>query len=408
MVNTVLKVMREVLYFLMVMVVLVGCDSKESSEQLAYLNKKSDISNIVTVPENFYSLNVTLSRSQENKSAKIEDLITKLVRSKQFNGSVLVSENGNIIYHNSLGFSDWKKKVPLTDSSSFHLASVSKQFTAMGILMLSEQKKLSLDDDIRIYLPELPYTDIKIRNLLNHTSGVPNILNYLPNFYCYWDSCEIARNNDLVYIYKNFQPSIQFKPGNRFSYNNSNYVLLAEIIERVSGQSYESFIENRIFKVLGMHNSHVYNIHDEGKIRNRVRIYGPYRGGHSADENDLRNGMVGEKGIYASAVDLFKWDRALAKNILVADTTLQKAFDYSFLNNGRRINYGLGWRKVKNEPDIVYHFGHWRGANTCIIRFIKDNNCIIILNNTSSRRVKYLAQQIISILYEDKGFAPEF
>lgn len=400
--------MRKLLYLLLVTFIFGGCDSKGPQGQLSFLNKKSDISNNVKIVENYYSLNVNLSQSQKTKSAKIGDLVQKLGRSKQFNGCVLVSEEGKIIYDNFYGFSDWRKKTPLSDSASFHLASVSKQFTAMGIMMLSEEKKISFDDDIQKYLPEIPYKDIKIRNLLNHSSGVPNILNYLPNFFCYWDSCEIAKNKDLIYIYKNFHPPIQFRPGSRFSYNNSNYVLLAEIIERVSKQSYESFIENRIFNALGMKNSHVYNINNEGKIRNRVRIYGPYRGGHSSDENDLRNGMVGEKGIYSSAIDLFKWDRALAKNVLVADSTIKKAFDYSVLTNGKRINYGFGWRKVKNEPDIVYHFGHWRGANTCIIRFTKDNNCIIILNNTSSRRVKYLAQQIISILYQDRGFEPEF
>ncbi|MFN3403050.1 MAG: serine hydrolase domain-containing protein [Cytophagaceae bacterium] len=339
----------------------------------------------------------TLDESALTKASKIDKLCNSLVNSKQFNGCVLISENNKIIYKNCKGYSDFKNKIELTDSSAFHLASVSKQFTAMAIMLLYEEGKLSYDDDVQKWLPELPYEGITVRHLLLHTSGVPNILNYVPYYITFWDSCEMARNHDLVEIYKNKKPRRQGKPGSRFSYNNSGYVLLALIVERISGMSFKEFVEQRIFTPLQMTHSFVIDV--EKEAANKVKCYGPYRrGGYAPDDNDVRNGFTGEKGIYCSAIDLYKWDQALTNHRLVKKETLEEAFSNGRLSNGKEIPYGFGWRKSRKNKNLIYHFGHWRGAKTCIIRFPEQNNCIIILNNTSSSRIKSLAMSIAKVL----------
>jgi CubicO group peptidase (beta-lactamase class C family) len=198
-----------------------------------------------------YDLAVSQDSIHRIKAKKIEDLFNRLHKNKQFNGAVLVAEDGKIIYSDAKGYANFSTKKELTVHSSFHLASVSKQFTAMAIMMLQEEGKLNYDDDVQKYLPDLPYQGITIRHLLNHTSGVPNILNYIPHFITFWDSCAVAQNCDLPFMLKRNRPSVQFKPGQRFSYNNTGYVLLALIVENVSKTPFNEFVEKEYLKDLG-------------------------------------------------------------------------------------------------------------------------------------------------------------
>jgi CubicO group peptidase (beta-lactamase class C family) len=334
-----------------------------------------------------------------HKALLIKDLLKK--NFKDFNGAVLVSEKGRIIFDTAIGFSDFKTKTRLSLHSSFHLASVSKQFTAMGIMILQEEGKLNYDDPVYKFIPELPYKEITIRQLLNHTSGLPNITNYLPHFLTFWDSCEIAGNNDIIYALNKYKPPLLSKPGTRFSYNNTGYILLGSIVEKVSGIPFDKFITQRIFKPLQMNDSRVYSMINNCEVPNRVYGFSHYRGGHSPDENDIRNGLTGEKGVYSSVIDLYKWDQALYTDVLVSQNTIKKAFDFGKVKSGRKINYGFGWRKDKMNGDIVYHFGHWRGFKACIIRFTKEKNLIVILNNTGNRRLRQMALSITRILSKD-------
>lgn len=382
--------------------VLLSCDEpkKEGAE------KKIQIE-VDSTGKIVYDLDISQDSIHKIKAEKIEELFSKLYKKKQFNGSILVAEDGKIIYGGAKGYANFALKKELSIHSSFHLASVSKQFTAMAIMMLQEKGKLKYEDDVTKYLPNLPYEGITIRHLLTHTSGVPNILNYIPHFMNYWDSCEVARNCDVPVMLKNNTPSMQFKPGKRFSYNNTGYVLLALIVERVADMPFNEFVEKKIFKPLQMNDSKVYSVVKEPEIANRVYGYGQYRSVYNLDEDDIRNGLVGEKGVYSSVMDLYKWDQALYTNVLVKDSTLKEAFEYGELNNGKRIYYGFGWRKTKEHEQIVYHFGHWRGFKTCIIRFVDDKKLIVILNNTGSRRLKSLSRELIKILYSDQEDAPK-
>jgi CubicO group peptidase (beta-lactamase class C family) len=354
-----------------------------------------------------YDTTVSKDPVDQRKAEKINELFTKLAKNKQFNGAILVADEGKIIYADAKGYANFAAKKELSIHSSFHLASVSKQFTAMAIMMLKEKGKLNYDEDVRKYLPNLPYEGITVRHLLNHTSGVPNIMNYIPYFMKFWDSCEVARNCDIPYMFNKNKPRVSFKPGQRFSYNNTGYVLLALIVENVSKVPYNEFVEKNIFEPLDMQDSKVYTIVKEPHIRNRVYGYGQYRSYYNLDEDDVRNGLMGEKGVYSSVIDLYKWDQALYTDVLVKQETLQEAFEYGIINSGKKINYGFGWRKAKNDENIVYHFGHWRGFKTCIIRFLDEKKLIVILNNTGSRRIKSLSQELIKILYSDKKDVPK-
>ncbi|MFL5729060.1 MAG: serine hydrolase domain-containing protein [Cytophagaceae bacterium] len=341
-----------------------------------------------------------LSRPSDTVSIRKGIRIKELLQTKfkDFNGSLLVSSHGRIIYDTAIGYSDFRSKGKLNIHSSFHLASVSKQFTAMAIMMLKEQGKLAYDDPAVKFIPDLPYPEITIRQLLNHTSGLPNITNYIPNFLTFWDSTAVACNADIVYALNKNKPSLQSKPGTRFSYNNTGYVLLGLIVEKVSGISFDQFVMKKIFKPLQMDDSRVYSMHNNCEVPNRVYGFSRYRGGHSPDEDDIRNGLVGEKGVYSSVIDLYKWDQALYTDVLVSQKTIKEAFEYGQVKSGRKINYGFGWRKSKNHEDVVYHFGHWRGFKACVIRFTNDKDLIVILNNTGSRRLKQMALSISEIL----------
>lgn len=378
-------------FFLILSILILSSCERENKE---ILNNDINITPGLLYPDPDFSLSTDPAHLL--KAGKISELISS--KKNKFNGCVLVASKGKIIYKSCEGYADFNTKEKLTDSSSFHLASVSKQFTAMAIMMLKEEGKLEYDDDVKKFLPGLPYEGITIRHLLNHTSGIRNVLNYIPHFLTYWDSCDVARTCDMEYIYQRHQPPLQFKPGTRFSYNNSGYVLLALIVERVSGKTYEQYVQEKIFRPLNMHNSFVYNIADESALKNRVYGYKAHKRSYAPDDEDVRNGMVGEKGIYASVDDLFKWDQALYTDRLVRKATLEEAFDNGVLKNNKKILYGFGWRKSKKDDCLVYHFGHWRGFKTCIIRMMDEENVIIVLNNTGSSLVKSLAGSIMKVL----------
>jgi CubicO group peptidase (beta-lactamase class C family) len=365
----------------------------------------------VNVAEGQKNLNVDLKVSEQpehvSKAREIESLIRQLNHSKQFNGSVLVADKGKVVYMGAIGEAVFSSHKTVTVNTPFHLASVSKQFTAMAIMLLKEEGKLKYDDSISRFFPDFPYGNITVRQLLQHTSGIPRITDYLPLFLSFWDTCKIARNEDLPRMLSALKPGIQFYPGRRFSYNNTGYIMLALIVEKASGMSYDKYVEKKIFKPLGMNNSFIYDIHDLNSFPHRALGYAVYRNSYVPDEDDIRNGMVGEKGVYASAVDMFKWDQALYTEKLVKAETLKEAFSRGKLENGKEIDYGFGWRMPRKESDIVYHFGHWRGFRTGIIRVMDDQYTIIILNNTGSRKIKFLATKILDILYEGKDGKPE-
>jgi CubicO group peptidase (beta-lactamase class C family) len=307
-----------------------------------------------------------------------------------FNGAILVAKKGRIIFEDYHGYSDLSKKINLTAHSAFHLASVSKTFTAMAVLKLVEQHKLSLDDDVKKFFPQFPYDDVKVKLLLNHRSGLPNYLYFMEQLG--WDRSTHCCNQDVLNYLINYKPPVQSLPDRHFTYCNTNYALLGLIIEKASGKSYADFLRETFFAPLHMNDTYVFSMADSGTA---MPSY-DWRGRQEAFTY-LDTGF-GDKNIYSTPEDMLKWDQALYTNEIFTEETLEAAYTpYSNEKPGIR-NYGYGWR-MNVYPDgkkIIYHNGWWHGNNTVFIRLIEDSATIIVLGNKYNRNI-YQAKKMAEI-----------
>ena len=324
----------------------------------------------------------------QTKSSGIDTLMQTLSKRGQFNGSILIAEHGKVIYENGLGKADIKNNIDFTPATPCYLASLSKQFTAMAVMILTEQKKLSYSDLLYKYFPELPaYAQkITIRNLLNHTSGIPD--------YVELGLEHPGLTDKEVLDFLTHKDSLGFLPGDKFEYSNSNYVLLALIIEKVSSQTYSSFLEKYIFHPLQMNHTFV---KDETHPEIPGKAVGYNRFG-DIDDYDLLT--YGEGGIYSTVEDFFKWDQALYTNKLVKQSTLREAFTPAKLNNGNLSDYGFGWVLVDFNGELTtMHAGRYGGFNTYIKRFPREENMIIFLTNHDFKNMNEIANPLTDILY---------
>jgi CubicO group peptidase (beta-lactamase class C family) len=305
----------------------------------------------------------------------VKDYYENHLKNKGFNGAILVAKKGNIIFEDYHGFFDLKKKDTLTKHSAFHLASVSKTFTAMATLKLAELGKLSLDDDVKKYFPAFPYDGVTIKLLLNHRSGLPNYIYFMEKLG--WNKKQYCSNQDVMDYLIKFKPPGTGRPDTHFTYCNTNYAILGLIIEKASGQSYSDFLSQYFFKPLHMEDTYVFSMKDSATA---MPSY-DYRGRQEAFTY-LDTGF-GDKNIFSTPEDLLKWDQALYSGQLFTKETLEAAFTpYSNEKPGIR-NYGYGWR-MNVYPDgrkVIYHNGWWHGNNTVFIRMIQDSVTIIVLGN---------------------------
>jgi CubicO group peptidase (beta-lactamase class C family) len=317
-----------------------------------------------------------------------------LVR-RGFNGSMLVAKNGQIIFEKYHGYFDLQKKDTLTEHSAFHLASVSKTFTAMAVLKLAELGKLKLDDDVKLYFPNFPYNGITVRSLLNHRSGLPNYLYFMEQLG--WDKKIFCDNNDVLDYLVKYQPPLTHLPNTHFTYCNTNYSLLGLIIEKASGKTYAEFLQHYFFTPLKMNDTYVFSLSDTQRAMPSYDWRGRKEGLTFLDKG------FGDKNIYSTPRDLLKWDQALYNNQLFSAETLESAFKpYSNEKPGIK-NYGFGWRMniYPNGRKIIFHGGWWHGNNTMLMRLTQDSATIIILGNKYNHNV-YQAKKLANI------FSPYF
>ncbi len=318
-------------------------------------------------------------RRQEHITGRFGELFTMLAAVEGFNGNVLLSHNGKVLYKHAFGYSDLRSKTPLDIESAFQLASVSKQFTSVAIMILHDQGKLDFSDPIRKYFPTLPYRNVTIRHLLGHRSGIPDYMIFAGR---YWkNKKEFLTNSDLVEMLIAHHPRPEFAPNQRYKYSNTNYALLASLVEHVSGLSFDEFMERHVFSVLGMNNTIVFN--PEKRHIFHFETTG-YNKGSAPAREDYLSGVVGDKGIYSTVDDLFLWDQALYTARLVKQSTLDEAFTPQRRNCKDDSNYGYGWRIARGggEKKIAYHAGWWRGYTSLCVRRPEDKTCIIVLSNT--------------------------
>jgi CubicO group peptidase (beta-lactamase class C family) len=313
-----------------------------------------------------------------------------------FNGAFLVAKGGNIVYEAYNGLVKLNGKDSIKINTAFHIASTSKTFTAAAVLYLVDKKQLSLDDSIQKFFPGFPYKNITIKTLLSQRSGLPNYMNAMEEGG--WNRKQIATNNDVLEFFMTKQPKLYYPSGTRFNYSNTNFVLLSQIIEKVSGKSYASFLKEIIFTPLQMNDTYVYTHADSLKATPSYRWNGVMEGYTWMDET------VGDKNIYSTVRDLLKWDQALYSNQILSLAMKDSAFKpYSFEKPGIH-NYGLGWRiyTLPQNKSIVYHNGWWHGNNSCFYRVTSDSLTIIVLGNKMNQniyRVKPLIEKLTDLRF---------
>ena len=342
---------------------------------------------------------VPFSYSQQ-KAKLLDSMFAALQAREQFNGCVLVAEKGQVIYEKAFGYSDFYSKKKLTTNSLFELASVSKAFTAMGIMMLKERGLLDYADEVKKYVPQIPYDGITIRHLLTHTSGLPE---YEPLFNQKWDKTRIAANDDIWTLLEIHKPSVNFKPGEQWRYSNTGYALLASVIEKVSGVSYGEYLQRNVFQPLNMERTRVHRRRYQPEPVSDYALgftFSFAKGGYALPDSieNLKyvyylDGIVGDGCVNSTVGDLLKWDRALYTDKLVSKETLEEAFTPATLNTGTAAQgpggagYGFGWG-LENSSDgkIAAHGGGWPGYATLIVRLLDRDQTVIMLSNAESGR----------------------
>lgn len=320
------------------------------------------------------------------KATELDEVFTRLQKKTGFNGTVLYAEKGRVIFKNAYGFQDVRyKKDSLKTSDAFQLASVSKMFTAMAIMILKNEGKLDYDVDIRTYLPQFPYPDVTCRLLMTHRAGLPR---YMSLAHDKWkDKKAPLDNGQMLQLFVDYMPDRYFAPDKGFHYCNTNYALLANIVEAISDQHFDEFVKERIFDPLDMHDSFVYNMRGDTVVSNYIEVGVPgfYSKGWKwrEQENEYLNGVMGDKNVYTSVEDLFKFDKALNSGKLVPDSVLTEAFmPGSKKYWKRKDNYGFGWRLKDGMDSTVFHFGWWKGFRTFYIRDMKHMQTLVVLTNT--------------------------
>jgi N-acyl-D-amino-acid deacylase len=308
---------------------------------------------------------------------KLDSTLTILFKTNRFNGTVLYAEKGEVIYRKAFGVTDYRTKEPLNTNSSFNLASVTKQFVCMSILMLQEKGQLQINDDVRKYIPELTYNNISIRNLMTHTSGIPE---YFDIFQRYRGTLDTLTNEMMIQMFAKYQPPLDFETGTKWNYCNTNYVLLVSIIERISKEHIKDFIAKHITEPLGMKDTYVYT--DLMPVVPANHVYGFSETDGKTKLNDLTNldGVVGDGNLYSSVEDLFKWEQSLYTEKLVKKATLVQAFQPVHLKNDSTYPYGFGWF-IEKENEVYQHTGGWAGFRNVICRDVKNKRTLIILSS---------------------------
>jgi CubicO group peptidase (beta-lactamase class C family) len=315
--------------------------------------------------------------------ASCQNFMDTVLALKGFNGGILIAKNNSIIFEKYSGSVNLDGVTPVTDTTPMHIASVSKTFTAMAILKLWQDAKLNIDEEIFKYLPNFNYPGVTIRSLLNHRSSLPNYTHYMEQLVV--DKTKAITNADVLQSLianKNTLPQGP-PPNTHFSYCNTNYALLALIIEKVSGTTYPEYLNEQIFKPLGLKHTFVFNIKDTAKVAPSFDWKGrkiPF---------NFLDAVYGDKNIYTTPKDLLLWDRLLRSNALFTTQILEQAYKpYSNEKPGIK-NYGLGWR-MNIYPDgkkVIFHNGWWHGSNAVFIRLLPENATIICIGNKFNRSI---------------------
>jgi CubicO group peptidase (beta-lactamase class C family) len=346
-----------------------------------------------------FVLSIAQSPASKNKlhskSKRIDQFMSSIHKSGQFMGAVLVVEKGKIIYKNGFGYANVKTKEKFTPSTPCYIGSISKQFTAAGIVILREKGKLDYEQSIRNYFTSLPecYQQVTIRHLLQHSSGL-----------ALFDDFPGMRENDVFSILQK-QTALRFTPGSKFEYCNANYTLLGMLIEKIVDQNLDHFLTSNVFVPCGMKNTYV----DLPSVTNRKRATGYYLFG---DEYNYSTYIGGAASVVSTVEDLYKWDQALYQPTIISKESLDEIFTAGKNNWDNREygkqGYGFGWFVSGDETNrIVQHDGGFAGFRAYIERQINKRNSIIFVSNVRHELIGKIREGIVHIMNDETYEIPK-
>jgi CubicO group peptidase (beta-lactamase class C family) len=358
--------------------------------------------------ENSEEMSIDSTAWYDSAYAPLKFTIDTFFRSRSanglFNGNVLIAEKGHVILHNSYGFTSPAQEDSLRTDHQFQLASVSKPFTATAILLLYDRGKLSLEDSIQQYIDSFPYPGIKLKHLLSHRGGLTNYL-----YFCDENRKELntpVTNDEVIGLLCTCKPKTYYSPDQKFDYSNTGFMLLASIVEKISGQKFERFMQEEIFKPLGMNSSFIYNKNRDTTTVSMLNGY-DYKG--RLIENNYLNGAVGDKGMYSTVFDLYLFDEAIRNGKLLKKETWELAFaprNPDRATDGKD-DYGYGWRLKTSFSgyEIVYHTGWWKGFRSYFFKNRTLDQTIILLDNY--KRNRFLSIEELLDLIDGGTFGSE-
>ncbi|MBD0298078.1 MAG: beta-lactamase family protein [Flavisolibacter sp.] len=358
-----------------------GCESRSSSN----VDLKSD---------SLLALNTSGTLSKEEYDyyhQLVSHYFDSTLLRGHFNGGILIAKDGAVIYENYFGYKNLKTKDTLTAETPLQIASTSKTFTSAAVLRLVQAGKLDLNTPITQFFPQLPYPGVTVKMLLNHRSGLPEYLYYMEKGG--WNRNTFASNADVLNTLIQWQPPKQFTAGTRFHYCNTNFVLLALIVEKISGTSFPDYMKRYIFEPLKMYNTFIATVNDTSRTVLSFDGYG------TKWKLDFSDGPYGDKNVYSTPEDLLKWDQSLYHNTILSQQTLDSAYTPYSNEKPSMHNYGLGWRLLffPNGKKVVYHNGRWHGFNSAFARLTDERVTIIILSNKFNHATYTVARKLYNL-----------
>ena len=351
---------------------------------------------------------------KERLIAEVKAKYEILLGNKGFSGEILIAKKGEIIFEDYKGFSNFSDKTAIVPETPIHLASISKTFTGMAALKLWEQDKLDLKASVTKYLAGFPYTDVTIEQLLSHRSGLPDYTYFMESHKYTTVKVKNKRgrwvkklqlikaetpfrqglynNQDVLDYMLAKHPLPASKPDRVFKYCNTNFVMLALIIEKITGQDFPTYMAETLFKPLKMENTYIFSAKSIDKY---TPSYNARMVPYKIEKYDC---IYGDKNVYSTARDMYLWDKALTEGTYLKASTLEMAFQPQSPINKYYHNYGLGWRILAkpNEEKLIYHNGWWHGNNTVFTRLINESATIIILGNKFNKSI-YKGKEIASV-----------
>lgn len=335
----------------------------------------------------------------EEKTDKVDKLFARWDSTVSPGAALAIVKDGKIIYKRGYGMANLEYNIPITTTSVFRIGSTSKQFAAASIAILAREGTISLDDDIRKYIPEMPgyQRPITVRNLVHHTSGILDYTSLL-SLAGYMPDADCPTIEETIEILAR-QKNLNFPPGEEYSYSNSGYFLLSVIVERASGKTLNEFAQERIFKPLGMKNTHFHDDHTM-TVKNRAAGYSPTKKGFRINMSNWNH--VGDGAIFTTVEDSFLWDQAFYNNKLGKEL-MELIQTTGVLNSGKELDYAFGLR-ISDYRGLktVGHGGSWVGFRSAMIRFPEQRFSVVCLANLSTINPSSLCQKVADIYLVDQ------